>query len=110
VIDLLTLETPKECPNGLRMRFFDCNAPDILGYFVATDGVRTFSVLSHKQGQEVDTSLFEEIDGPICFWMYMPISKGEYVTDICRRAGRLILQIETIGLTVRSLLTCLMLG
>ncbi|EXK78195.1 hypothetical protein FOQG_17119 [Fusarium oxysporum f. sp. raphani 54005] len=99
VIDLLTLETPKECPNGLRMRFFDCNAPDILGYFVATDGARTFSILSHKQGQQVDTSLFKEIDSPICFWMYMPISKGEYLTDICRRAGRLILQIETVGLT-----------
>ncbi|KAF4426698.1 hypothetical protein F53441_14094 [Fusarium austroafricanum] len=83
LIDLLTLETPKECPNGLRMRFFDCNSPDILGYFVATNGARTFSILSHKQGQQVDTSLFEEIDRHICFWM---------------RAGRLILKIETLGL------------
>ncbi|KAG8673851.1 hypothetical protein FPOAC2_07320 [Fusarium poae] len=99
LIDLLSLEAPKECPNGLRMRFFDCNSPDAIGYFVATDGARTFSVLSHKRGQEVETSLFKEIDSPICFWMYMPISEDEYLTDICRRAGHLILRIDTLGLT-----------
>ncbi|KAF9770073.1 hypothetical protein IL306_012424 [Fusarium sp. DS 682] len=98
-IDLLTLETPKEYPNGLRMRFFDCNSPDILGYFVATNGARTYSILSHKQGQKLDDSLFEEIGSPNCHWMYMPISEGEYLTDICRRAGCVAVRTETIGLT-----------
>ncbi|CAG7565724.1 unnamed protein product [Fusarium equiseti] len=101
VIDLLTLKTPEEYPSGLRMRFFDCNAPDTTGYFVATDGARTLAILSHKQDQQVDASLFEDVDAPICFWMYMPINKGEYLTDICRRAGCLIVRTETIGITVR---------
>ncbi|KAF5019171.1 hypothetical protein F66182_8821 [Fusarium sp. NRRL 66182] len=98
-IDLLTLKIPEEYPSNLRMRFFDCNGPDTIGYFVATDGARTLAILSHKQDQQVDPSFFEDVDAPICFWIYMPINKGEYLTDICRRAGSLTVRTETIGLT-----------
>ncbi|KAG5766485.1 hypothetical protein H9Q72_005450 [Fusarium xylarioides] len=99
IIDLLTLKIPEEYPSNLRMRFFDCNGPDTTGYFVATDGARTLAILSHKQDQQVDPSYFEDVDAPICFWIYMPINKGEYLTDICRRAGSLTVRTETIGLT-----------
>lgn len=99
VIDLLTLKTRKAYPDGLRMQFFECNAPDTIGYFVATDGARTLGILTHKQDQILDTSLFKDADAPICFWMYMPIEKGEYLTDICRRAGCLIVETETVGIT-----------
>lgn len=100
VVDLLTLERPREYPNGLRMRFFDCNAANIVGYFVATDGARVLAILSHKQDEKVDTSLYEDVSTAICFWMYMPINEGEYLTEICRRAGCLIIRNEVVGITV----------
>lgn len=51
VIDLLTLRMPRKYPNGFRMRFFDCNTPDVTGYSVATSGSDIFAILSHKQNE-----------------------------------------------------------
>ena len=82
------------------MRFFDCNSPDINGYSVATDGANILAIISHKKGQKPDRRLYEDVNYSICFWMYMPINEGQYVTEICRRAGRLIIHTQVIGITV----------
>ncbi|KAF5020171.1 hypothetical protein F66182_7811 [Fusarium sp. NRRL 66182] len=99
IVDILTTRTLNEYPNDLRMRFFDCNAPGTMGYSVAVDGARVLAILTHKQDQKTDASLFEGVNSPICQWMYMPINQGEYLTDICRRAGCLVIKTETLGMT-----------
>ncbi|KAF4968626.1 hypothetical protein FSARC_4001 [Fusarium sarcochroum] len=86
VINITALEASRRHSGGLRMRFFDCNAPDTLGYYVATDGTRLRNILTHQRGRDLDVSLFEDVESPIYFWIYMPIDQGEYLTDICRRA------------------------
>ncbi|KAH6869421.1 hypothetical protein B0T10DRAFT_594670, partial [Thelonectria olida] len=85
---------------GLRMRFFDCNYPDIIGYSVATDGAEVLAMTSHRQGQKPDRGLYNEVTSGICFWMYMPMNQNEYLTEICRRAGRLIMDVQVVGITV----------
>lgn len=103
-VDLLTLKTPPKNLRGLRMRFFDCNSPDIIGYSVATDGARILDILSHKQGQKPERRRYEDkvVNSSICHWMYMPVNQDEYITEIGRRTGHLILDTQVIGITVRG--------
>ncbi|CAM1509461.1 Fc.00g032000.m01.CDS01 [Cosmosporella sp. VM-42] len=86
------------------MRFFDCNSPDIIGYSIATDGAKVIAILSHKQDQNPDRRLYEDMDvnSGICFWMYMPINQGEYITEIGRQTSRLILDTQVIGITLST--------
>ena len=100
MVDLLTLRSLREFQNGLRMRFFDCNTSDIIGYSVLISGLKVLAILSHKQGERATARLYEDIDCEPCFWMYMPINQGEYLIDICRRAACFFIRPEVIGLTV----------
>ncbi|CCF40510.1 hypothetical protein CH063_00354 [Colletotrichum higginsianum] len=91
-------------PGGLRMRFCDLNTADVVGYSVATDGAKVLAILSHKQNDQPDTALYEDVSAEICHWMYMPMNEGEYLTDICRRAGCSIIQTQVVGITVMETL------
>ncbi|KAI0149967.1 hypothetical protein F4776DRAFT_672115 [Hypoxylon sp. NC0597] len=67
-----------------RMNSFDCNAPDLTGYSIAMTGERVISIHSHRQ--DTDLSFYQQlkpIRHPI-LWLYMPIQKGELITDIGR--------------------------
>ncbi len=55
LIDLSTL-SPSADPT-LCMRYFDCNAPDMVGYSVATTGLAVVSIHSHRQGK--DTAFYK---------------------------------------------------
>ncbi|KAI5462518.1 hypothetical protein BGZ63DRAFT_216342 [Mariannaea sp. PMI_226] len=100
-IDLFTLRRPRKNISGLRMRYFDCNTPNIVGYSVATDGWDILSILSHEKGQKNDSSLYEDVTASICHWMYMPINEGEYLTEICRQTSN-FLEGEVAGITVSN--------
>ncbi|UZP38062.1 hypothetical protein NXS19_005878 [Fusarium pseudograminearum] len=71
----------------VRMTSFDCNVEGITGYTVVTDGHRTATVHAHRSDE--DFRFYAEIDysWPCGFFIYMPLDKGEYLTEICRRLG-----------------------
>ncbi|CAF3490094.1 unnamed protein product [Fusarium graminearum] len=70
-----------------RMASFECNVEGITGYTVVTDGHRTATVHAHRSDEEF--RFYAEIDysWPCGFFIYMPLDKGEYLTEICRRLG-----------------------
>ncbi|KAF4810294.1 hypothetical protein CGCTS75_v014606 [Colletotrichum tropicale] len=51
VVNLATLEPPRDPLDGLRMDFFDCNAPDTVGYSVALVGRAIAGFVAHKKGE-----------------------------------------------------------
>ncbi|KAK2773500.1 hypothetical protein CKAH01_13540 [Colletotrichum kahawae] len=71
---------------GLRMDFFDCNAPNTVGYSVALMGRGIAGVFSHKKGEADVQSVYEKAGSTGCYWQFMPMNEGEYLTDICRLA------------------------
>ncbi len=85
VMDLTTLSHPHRYPATLRMSYFDCNAPGTTGYSVATNGVSITTI--HVHGQDHDTQFYNDVDSTSNQWIYMPIDRGEYLTDICRQNG-----------------------
>ncbi|KAF4920742.1 hypothetical protein CGCVW01_v006623 [Colletotrichum viniferum] len=84
VVKLATLEPPRDPPDGLRMDFFDCNAPDTVGYSVALKGRAIAGVVAHKKGDADVQSVYEKTCPTDCYWQFMPMNQGEYLTDICR--------------------------
>ena len=103
IIDLASLQRPRNVPSGLRMSLFECNASHITGYSVATDGLSTATV--HAHGQNLDLSFYKEVDsffGHSMVWIYMPIDEGEYVTKICRRSGVTHVGLKSLVLMVRN--------
>ncbi|KAI1392680.1 uncharacterized protein F4822DRAFT_441552 [Hypoxylon trugodes] len=69
----------------LRMRSFSCNAPDTTGYSVAITPCGFFHIHAHRKG-EGNAEPYRRLDpikGPL-YWFYMPIDKGEYLTEVCR--------------------------
>lgn len=70
---------------NVRMNAFDCNAGDITGYTVVTDGDGVVTVHAHRPGEKA--RFYAEINHswPGGIFLYMPLDKGEYVTEICRR-------------------------
>ncbi|POR36086.1 Uncharacterized protein TPAR_03705, partial [Tolypocladium paradoxum] len=67
IIDLEALRRPRCLPSGLRMSYFDCNAPGTTGY-------------SHDD----DVWFYRDIHHAFVY-IYRPINKGEYLTEIYAR-------------------------
>ncbi|KAI8713314.1 hypothetical protein NCS52_01275300 [Fusarium sp. LHS14.1] len=91
IVDLGTLqEPPGRLCLRLRMRFFECNSPDIVGYSVALDQRgNILTIFSHKRDQEISqTSLplvpgLEEITDPAeLSLVFMPLHQDERITEI----------------------------
>lgn len=84
---LVTLqpEIASPCPDRWRMKYFECNHPDAVGYFVSSNGASIFDIVVHKRGETAFTRLYQ--DGPEDFghWRYMPLDEGEYITHISRQ-------------------------
>ena len=97
IIDLGSLQRPGRYAAGLRMFYFDCNAPGTTGYSVATDGISIFSIHAHRQDD--DTRIYADV-GSSCHWIYMPLDAGEYLTEISRRYG-VYACMDCFGLMVR---------
>ncbi|OTA80871.1 hypothetical protein M434DRAFT_17566 [Hypoxylon sp. CO27-5] len=86
VVNLRTLDATVDnaCGDSPRMNFFDCNSPDLIGYSVAITEQNVITVHSHRQ--DTDLSFYQNVK-PIrkpILWLYMPIEKDEYVTEIGR--------------------------
>ncbi|KAL6917404.1 hypothetical protein FSST1_008899 [Fusarium sambucinum] len=89
IVDLLNMTKGLNCDNrNVRMASFDCNAEDITGYTVVTDGHRTATVHGHRFGEKA--RFYDEIEDswPCGFFIYMPLDEGEYLTEIYRRHGK----------------------
>jgi len=99
LISLATLRRLHEYPNRLRMCSFDCNAPDVTGYSIATNGVSIATIHAHRYN---DVSIYKDVDSSrYMIWIYMPVDPGEYVTEICRRYGFRHVKMDSLGLMVR---------
>jgi hypothetical protein len=101
LFELTATATPIKPCGGLRMRYFECNQPDTIGYFVATDGQKPMAILSHRERQRLDKRLFDKNPPHLMYWMYMPINDGEYLTEIgVRTRIRGSIMIDIVGITV----------
>ncbi|KAJ4017911.1 hypothetical protein NW766_003984 [Fusarium irregulare] len=69
------------------MSSFDCNAKDITGYTVVTDGDNVATVHAHKPGEKA--RFYAEIDHfwPCGYFIYMPLDKEEYIKLIAGRSS-----------------------
>ena len=69
------------------MASFDCNAKDITGYTVVTDGDNVATVHAHKPGEKL--RFYAEIDHfwPCGHFIYMPLDKEEYIKLIAGRSS-----------------------
>ncbi|KAI1103613.1 hypothetical protein F4804DRAFT_352833 [Jackrogersella minutella] len=75
-----------------RMRYFECNAPDITGYSAAVTAIGVIAIHSHRK--DTDLAFYRDVDrmaDRTTFWVYMPIdnTRGEYVKEIGRFMPRL---------------------
>ncbi|KAI1459459.1 hypothetical protein F4805DRAFT_455620 [Annulohypoxylon moriforme] len=75
-----SLSAPEEF---LRMTSFDCNASYVIGYSAAISKDGVVAIFAHGSGS--DLSMYGEVNPlfPVT-WIYMPVDKGEIVTEICR--------------------------
>ncbi|KAH9234049.1 hypothetical protein K456DRAFT_1772389 [Colletotrichum gloeosporioides 23] len=89
--------------HGLRMDFFDCNAPDTVGYSVALVGHAIAGFVAHKKGEADVQSVYKKACPMRCYWQFMPMNEGEYVTDICRLATPSATGQDVTGMTVREM-------
>ena len=84
VIDITTFDRVNSFPERLMMTFFNCNTNGITGYTAVTGGSSVSMIHAHENDS---TGFYTDIDGalPRGFFIYMPLDKGEFVTEICRR-------------------------
>ena len=70
---------------------------------MATNGVSIATL--HTHGQNPDLTFYTEVDSFFSWsmvWIYMPIDRGEYVMEICRRFGFRHIGLNSLGLIVRK--------
>ncbi|OTB04403.1 hypothetical protein M426DRAFT_261936 [Hypoxylon sp. CI-4A] len=71
-------------PSRTRLNTVDFNEPGVAGYAAAIS--KTGILAIHTHYQEVAPDFYSEIDPSLKLWphwIYMPINKGEYITEIC---------------------------
>lgn len=88
-------------PMPFQMRSVNLNFPGTIGYSVAFNIISVVSIVSHRRNEVATASLYKDAN-PGCLWIYMPISEGEYVTDVSRRITYII-ERPRIGLVVSRL-------
>ena len=84
VIDITTFDQVNSFPERLMMTFFNCNTDGITGYTAVTSGISVTMIHAHENDS---TGFYADMDAafPRDFFIYIPLDKGEYVTEICRR-------------------------
>lgn len=91
IIDLGTMQEPPVRPGlHLRMRFFECNSPDIVGYSVALDQRgNLLTIFSHKRDQGMSQpslplvpGLDDITDPAKLSLVFMPLHQDERITEI----------------------------
>lgn len=84
VIDITTFDQVNIFPERLMMTFFNCNTNGITGYTAVTRGISVTMIHAHENDS---TGFYADMDTafPRDFFIYMPVDKGEFVTEICRR-------------------------
>lgn len=91
IIDLGTMEEPPvKHELHLRMRFFECNSPDIIGYSVALDQRGSLlTIFSHKGQQGLNQPSLpivpglDDITDPAKLTLaFMPLHQDEHITEI----------------------------
>ncbi|RBR03810.1 uncharacterized protein FIESC28_11681 [Fusarium coffeatum] len=84
VIDITTFDQVNTFSERLMMTFFNCNTNGITGYTAVTSGI---SVTMIHARENDSTGFYADMDAAFSrdFFIYMPLDKGEYVTEICRR-------------------------
>lgn len=84
----LTPTGVKHPEKNLRMISIECNSPEITGYSACWYH-RIIALYAHCKGGA--TPFYEEIDA--CYqnaiWIYLPLDKNEWISDIWQRVGRL---------------------
>ncbi|OBR05767.1 hypothetical protein CH63R_09887 [Colletotrichum higginsianum IMI 349063] len=79
---IVTLGISSVPPPRSRMKSFDCNHPDAIGYLVACCGDRIFDIVTHKREEKDISRLYENAPDWATHWMYMPLDEGEFITHI----------------------------
>jgi hypothetical protein len=91
IIDLGTMQEPRVKQDlNVRMRLFECNTPDIVGYSVALDHRgNLLTVFSHKRDQGLNQPILpivpglEDITDPVELSLaFMPLHQGEQISQI----------------------------
>lgn len=91
-------------PLESRIKSFDCNHPDAVGYLVACSGVGIYDIITHKQGQKDVSSLYDTIPDWFTHWMYMPLDHDEFVTHIASQfRQKFNFRVNEVGLSVRPI-------
>ena len=89
VIDLRTRMIARQGPQALRMTFFRCNEDNIIGYSVCSAGMGVLYIHTHFKG-ETDLEFYNAFENRpnsgTLVWLYMPIAKGELLTEIGTRS------------------------
>lgn len=71
------------------MTFFACNEDDIMGYSVCSTGMGVLYIHTHFKG-ETDLEFYNAFENRpnsgTLVWLYMPIAKGELLTEIGTRS------------------------
>ncbi|KAJ0165436.1 hypothetical protein CTA2_11275 [Colletotrichum tanaceti] len=97
---VVSVGIPPIPPPRSRMKFFDCNHPDAVGYVVACCGVRIFDIVTHKREEKDFSRLYENVPAWATHWMYMPLDEGEFITHIGSQLRHSFnLRVLEIGLT-----------
>ncbi|TKW56476.1 hypothetical protein CTA1_2099 [Colletotrichum tanaceti] len=100
---VVSVGIPPIPPPRSRMKFFDCNHPDAVGYVVACCGVRIFDIVTHKREEKDFSRLYENVPAWATHWMYMPLDEGEFITHIGSQLRHSFnLRVLEIGLTKSS--------
>ncbi len=68
------------------MHYFECNAPGTTGYSVATDGFDIYAIHAHHRNKK-SVSIYTDpsLSSLSLHWIYMPVDREEYLTEICRQ-------------------------
>ncbi|WQF89483.1 hypothetical protein CDEST_14497 [Colletotrichum destructivum] len=99
---IVTIGISSVPPPRSRMKSFDCNHPDAIGYLVACCGDRIFDIVTHKREEKDFSRLYENAPDWATHWMYMPLDEGEFITHIASQLRHYFnLRWLEIGLSVR---------
>ncbi|KAF7559766.1 hypothetical protein G7046_g4391 [Stylonectria norvegica] len=102
LIELMMLSTPRDFLSRVRVRHFDCSAPDIVGYSSAASGVRIHAVLNEEVWDAATASSFDEVSDRHRDCMKNPIEKAGYLDELWRRATDIFEHHLVIGITLST--------
>lgn len=87
------------------MQVVNLNGPGTTGYSVACSELSVWAIFAHGPDEVANERPYGNMNlsQANLLWMYMPIEKGEYLTDVCRRMEDPVEEGEQFALAVRRL-------